>query len=113
MINIDKCVLTETKKKGNEIVGDYVHIYSAVQKDARAKRWVWEIVHKNLKKNIKCWEEVDEQIIKIEIEKNNHHIVIIRVYGRSYDADGQTKDEFYDKLCNLLSEIKYCRTFVC
>lgn len=59
------CVLTETKNKGkgNETEGDYVYIYSGVQKHARVNRGLLVVVHKNLMKNIRCWEEANKQII--------------------------------------------------
>ena len=81
-MKIDICVLTETKKKGkgNEGIGEYIHLYSGVQKDARAKRGVSVAVHKSIKRYIKSWEEVDEQIITVEMNKNGHHIVVIGVY---------------------------------
>lgn len=107
-MRIDVCVLTEVKRKGrgSEMVGDYVHIFSGVAKDDRARRGVAIAVHKNLKKNIRSWEEVDEQIIKLEMIKNGRHIVIIGVYAPSEDSDKITKDHFYNILSDTLSDIK-------
>jgi len=106
--DIDICVLTETKKKGkgNEKIGDYIHFYSGVEKSARAKRGVSIAVHKKYERNIKCWEEIDEQIIKMEIEKNGERIVIVGVYAPSEDAEIGIKDDFYDKLSNEVLKIK-------
>ncbi|XP_044762035.1 craniofacial development protein 2-like [Coccinella septempunctata] len=107
-MDVDICVLTEVKKKGrgNEIIGEYIHIYSGVPKDARAKRGVSIAVHKKLRKNIRSWEEVDEQIIKLEIFKNGRKIVIIGVYAPSEDSDRATKDHFYNQLFNTISDIE-------
>ncbi|KAL3287970.1 hypothetical protein HHI36_002426 [Cryptolaemus montrouzieri] len=54
---MDICVLTETKMKvrGNEEIGDYIHLYSGVRKDLRAKRGVSIALHKNLKKSMNRW----------------------------------------------------------
>ena len=100
---VDICVLTEVKQKekGNKIIGDYIHIYSGVPKDVRAKRGVSIIIHKKLKKNIKIWEEV-KQIIKLEMTKNGRHIIIIGIYATSDDAEKIINDHFYDKLSNTL-----------
>lgn len=45
-------VLTETKIKGtySETVGDYLHIYSGVDKGERAKAGVAILIHKKLKR---------------------------------------------------------------
>lgn len=107
-MKIDICVLTETKKKGkgNEVVGEYVHIYSGVSKDSRAKRGVSIAIHKDLRSKIKSWEEIDEQIIKLEINKNGHNIAVIGTYAPSEDADKLDKDKYYEQLQEVLSEIK-------
>ncbi|XP_030747693.1 uncharacterized protein LOC115876149 [Sitophilus oryzae] len=62
-------------------------------------------IHKKYKNNIRTWEEIDEQIITLEIEKNGHSIVIIGAYAPSEDADNNIKDEFYDKLLNTILNI--------
>lgn len=51
-MNIDICVLSETKKKGRgtETAGEYIHMCSGVSKDARAKRGVSVAIHKKSKK---------------------------------------------------------------
>ncbi|KAL3287740.1 hypothetical protein HHI36_002204 [Cryptolaemus montrouzieri] len=91
---MDICVLTEMKMKGrgNEEIGDYIHFYSGVRKDLRAKREVSIAIHKNLKKSIRRREEIDEQIIMLEIKKSCRNIIIVAVYA---DADAETKDSFY------------------
>lgn len=101
---IDICILSETKKKGkgSEEIGDYIHLYSGVDKSARAKRGVSIAIHKRFRKDIKSWEEVDEQIITMDIYKNGETIVIIGAYAPSDDADDSTKDAFYEKLKDIL-----------
>lgn len=48
-MNVDVAVLTEVKKKGSgtEEIDGYIHVYSGVQKDMRAKAGV-SIVVKNI-----------------------------------------------------------------
>jgi exonuclease III len=48
----DITILTETKQKGNgvEIMGPYVHFYSEVLKEKRAKRGVYILVRKRYKR---------------------------------------------------------------
>ncbi|XP_030766580.1 craniofacial development protein 2-like [Sitophilus oryzae] len=109
-MKIDICVLTETKKKGKgtETVGEYIHIFSSVvNKETRAKRGVSLAIHKRLKTNIKSWDEIDEQIIKVEIHKNHRQMIIIGVYAPSDDADPLTKDMFFNKLTHIISDIKH------
>lgn len=105
---IDICVLTETKKKGKgvEEINDYIHIYSGVSRDSRAKRGVSIAIRKNLRDNIKKWEEIDEQMITLELRKNGHNIVIIGIYAPSDDADQQIKNEFYNKLADTIMNTK-------
>jgi hypothetical protein len=53
-LKIDVIGLTETKQKGigMEIVRGYVHLYSGVSKDRRAKRGVSILINKKFKKGI-------------------------------------------------------------
>ena len=61
---------------------------------------------RQIKRYIKSWEEVDEQIITVELNKNDHHIVVIGVYAPSDDANITIKDNFYGKLTTILTNIK-------
>lgn len=106
-MKLDVCVLTETKKKGkgNEQIGKYIHFYSGVNKTQRAKRGVSIVVHQKLKNYIKEWEELDERIIKLELQKGGHKIVIIGVYAPTDDSDVEVKEEFFNKLTQVLSDV--------
>lgn len=106
-MNIDIGVLTETKKKGagNERVGKYIHFYSGVNKNERAKRGVSMVVHQKLQQCIKSWKEINERIISLELKKNGHEIVIVGVYAPTDDADCDIKDTFYRKLTEVLNDI--------
>lgn len=101
---MDVVVLTETKKKGdgNEEIGSYIHFYSGVPKCRRAKAGVSIVLHKKLRKYIRNWEEVDERIMKMELEMRGHNIVIVGVYAPTDDALVNIKDDFDHKLTRLL-----------
>jgi hypothetical protein len=68
-MNIDIGVLSETKKKGqgNVNVANYIHFYSGVNKEKRAKVGVSIVVHKRLKNSIKSWENVKERLMQIQV----------------------------------------------
>lgn len=92
-MRMDICALTETKKKGrgSERKGDYLHFYSGVEKDKRAKHGVSVAIHKRLKKYIKQIEPITDRIIKINFHKaNGKDLVIIAVYGPTDDANSAT-----------------------
>lgn len=75
-MKMDCIVLTETKRKGSgmEESGGYIHFYSGVPKENRAKRGVSILIKKKFKKNITNFEAIDERIIKINIwKKNSNH----------------------------------------
>lgn len=106
-LKVDICVLTETKKKGkgNEMIAEYIHFYSGVKKEERAKRGVSIAVHKKHRRNINCWEQIDERIMTVELTKHGREMVVIGVYAPTDDADKEVKDDFYGKLTGLLEKI--------
>jgi exonuclease III len=62
----DIMILTEIKKKGNgiEILGLYLHFYSGVPKEKRAKRGVSILVKKRYKRHITTWEALNKNTIR-------------------------------------------------
>jgi hypothetical protein len=56
-LGIDIASIMEIKKKGSgsEITGNYLHFYSGVPKENRAKRGVSLLIHKKWKYNITNW----------------------------------------------------------
>lgn len=63
---IDICVLMDTKKKGNEKVGEYTHIFRGVYKIKWSKIGVsLGNTHGKYKEN---WETIDEEITFMKIE---------------------------------------------
>lgn len=104
---MDIVALTETKKKGtgNELRGDYILFYSGVSKAKRAKAGVSIALHKKWRQNIKNCEEINERILRIDLEIWNHTLVIIGVYAPTDDANTVLKNEFEEELTNVLSNI--------
>lgn len=104
---MDITVLTETKKKGNgnELQGDFIHFYSGVEKSRRAKAGVSIAIRKELKNRIKNWSAIDERIITLELVLSGQDIVVIGVYSPTDDASLQEKDEFTDKLTQVVDNI--------
>ncbi|KAF2906042.1 hypothetical protein ILUMI_00137 [Ignelater luminosus] len=65
-LKIDVCAPTETRKKGNGLGerGNYIHIYSGIKKDKRARCLVALAI--KYKKNIRTWEQINERIFNME-----------------------------------------------
>ena len=103
----DIIVLTETKKKGSgiEIQNAYLHLYSGIAKDKRAKRGVSVLIKKKYKKNISSWEAIDENMILVNLNLFGKKITILGVYAISEDEPVAKKDEFYNKLNRTIDEI--------
>ena len=104
---IDIAVLSETKKKGKgtEEKEKFLHFYSGVPKDARAKSGVSIVIRKSLKKCIKSWEQVNDRIIHMNLEIKGHEIVVVGVYAPNEDAISTVKEEFYKDVTKVLDQI--------
>lgn len=105
--NMDIIALSETKKKGSgcEEIGKYIHIYSGVSRDKRAKRGVSIAIRKDLKRNIKSWESINENIIRVDIKMKGYDTTIIGVYAPTENANANEKEEFRDALTTVLEKI--------
>jgi rRNA processing protein Gar1 len=81
IMKMDVVVLTETKKKGtgNEILGNYKHLFSGVKKYERAKRGVSILINKKWKSSIKNWEPIDEKILKLDMNIRGYKLTIIGI----------------------------------
>lgn len=104
---LDIVVLSETKKKGNgnEVNQNYLHFYSGVDKDKRARAGVSIMINKKWQKYIRNSEAINERLIKIEVDILAHRIVIIGVYAPTDDASVAEKEEFLEKLTLLLNTV--------
>ncbi|XP_072398398.1 uncharacterized protein [Diabrotica undecimpunctata] len=112
--NMDIVVLTETKKKGTgtETVNNYTHIFSGIPKHQRAKRGVSVMVHKKFKHKITDFETIDENIIRVNININQTPVTILGVYAISDDESIAAKDEFFEKLNDIITNIGKSRELI-
>mgnify|MGYP000029344414 CR=1 FL=1 len=110
----DIVILSETKKKGQgiETQGTYLHLYSGVSKEKRAKRGISIMIKKTYKKYIKQWEAINENMIKLNLNIFGKRIAILGVYGLSEDEPQERKDEFYITLNRVIDEIGDSRELI-
>lgn len=110
-LKIDIITLTETKRKGNgsEMIGNYIHLFSGVPKDSRAKRGVSILINKRLKKKITDWEPINENIIKMNMHIYERRITILGIYTISDDGPVAIKDE---KLNEVLTNVGNTREVI-
>ena len=104
---MDIVAITETKKKGNgsEVVEEYIHLYSGVDKACRAKAGVSVFINKKFKTSIKDWVPINERILRVDMELKGYDIVIVAVYAPSNDERASVKDEHDNALNQVLSSI--------
>jgi len=93
----DIAILTETKKKGNgvEILGPYLHFYSGVPKEKRAKRGASILVKKRY---ITTWEAVNENMIKLHMDLCGKKLCILGIYAKSDDENAEVKEDFLGEI---------------
>ncbi|KAF2880808.1 hypothetical protein ILUMI_25365 [Ignelater luminosus] len=99
--------LTETKKKdrGTAERHGYIHIYSGVPKEERARSGVSIATRKRYKKNIKSWDQINDRILQVQMDLNGHLVTIIVAYDPNDDANVADKDEFNTDMTELLEKI--------
>lgn len=105
--NVDVCVLSETKKKGFGIEEKhgFIHIYSGVPKEKRARAGVSVVIRGKYRKYIKDWEYVDERLLTMDIKIFGRSIVIVAVYAPTDDSALEIKDKFETTLTDVISKI--------
>jgi exonuclease III len=113
-LGIEIASITETKKKGSgsEIVGNYLHFYSGIPKDNRAKRGVALLIHKKWKHVITNWQCTDERIITMNINILKTRFTVIGVYGPNEDEPVVNKDLFYETLQRVITDFGNKRELV-
>lgn len=113
-LKIDIAVISETKKKGNgaEQIENYIHIYSGVPKEQRAKSGVSLMILKTLKKYITNWEAINERIIKLNMSYLGHRLTIIGVYAPNEDENAEVKDQYIEDLNETLREVGNMREII-
>jgi len=103
----DITILTKTKNKGNvvEILGPYLHFYSGVPKEKRAKRGESILVKKRYKRYITTWEALNENMIKAHMNLFGKKLCILGIYAISDDEIALVKEDFWGKLNKVIAEI--------
>ena len=103
----DITILTETKKKGNwvEMLGPYLHFYSGVPKEKRAKREVSILVKKRYNRYITTWEAINENMIEIHMKLLGKKLRILGIYAIRDDENILRKEDFLGKLNEVIAEI--------
>ncbi|KAL3267055.1 hypothetical protein HHI36_011196, partial [Cryptolaemus montrouzieri] len=69
-LNIEIAVLSETKKKrrGIEEIGNYIRIYSGVNKEVRAKKGVSLVIRKKFKRCMKKLEYINDSLVQVDLK---------------------------------------------
>ena len=99
-LNQDITILTETKKKGNgvETLGPYIHFYSGVSKEKKAKQGVSILVKKRYKRYITTWEAINENMIKLHMNLFGKKLCILGIYAISEDENISVKEDFLGEI---------------
>lgn len=106
-LKTDIIVLTETKKKGlgEEIIDNYYHIWSGVHKHQQAKSGVSILIEKKWKKHITSFEQINERIIRIDINIYGQPTTILGIYAMNDNAPKQEKNSFCEILDDTVERI--------
>ena len=90
-------ILTEMKKKRNgvETLGPYLHFYSGVPKEKRAKRGIYILIKKRYKRYITTWEAVNENMIKLNMNLFGKKLCILGICAISDDENAVVKEDFW------------------
>ena len=101
-------MLTETKIKGSgqEVVGNYIHMWSGVQKDQRAQAGVSILIKKGFKNSIKLYDFVSERIIRMDLHVLGSSLSVVGVYGPGVNETTAMKDSFEEQLRLVLEAVK-------
>lgn len=104
--NIDMLVVSETKKKGkgSEEIGDYIFLYSGVEREKRAASGVGIMLHKRLKSRILGYSWISDRIITLKFRTGRSHCNIIGVYAPS-DGNKEEIQRFYKELQDSIDKV--------
>ena len=90
----------------------FLHFYSGVSKEKRAKRGISILIKKKYKRNITIWEAIDENIIKLNINLFERNVVILGIYNISDDENRIKTEEIFTKINGILLEIGTSREMI-
>ncbi|KAF2903074.1 hypothetical protein ILUMI_03108 [Ignelater luminosus] len=96
-ISMGKChSRIEKKGQGAIKIDEYILIWSGVHKSEAAKAGVAKLIKKNISKDIR----------DIQYVSDSHLKVIMKIRRKEYDAQDETKEEFYNSLNKLIGKTK-------
>lgn len=111
---IDICAIQETKKKGKgqKDYGEYILIYSGVEKEVRAKAGVGILLNKKLKNFIQECNYVSERILLVKLKTDGPDLNIMSVYSPENCKPRIDKETFYENLQTTLEPIR-TQDYIC
>lgn len=112
--NIDICALQETRKKGKGQMwlGEYLLIYSGVERDRRAKEGVALMIHKKLTQNIRECKYVSSRIVATKLRSQGQNVNIIGVYSPENCKPEAERTSFYETLQETIDTIPRNETVI-
>ena len=102
-INIAALQELRWKEQGEIDKGDFVLLYSG--EPTQGKNGVGFIVDKKHKNNILDFKPINSRIAYIQIRAKPNNITIINIYAPTEDAEDEKKDEFYDKVEEIMKDV--------
>lgn len=108
-LNLDIIILTETKKKGTgeEVLNEYLHVWSGVPKDFRARSGVSFLIKRKWTKFIKQIEHISDRVLKIDMNIFRHQLTILGVYAVNDNALVDEKNKFFQDLSEIIASIPH------
>jgi len=77
------------------MLGPYLHFYSGVPKEKRAKREVSILVKKRYNRYITTWEAINENMIKLHMNLLGKKLCILGIYAINNDKNILVKEDFF------------------
>ncbi|XP_043499919.1 uncharacterized protein LOC122522697 [Polistes fuscatus] len=104
---IDIAALQETKKKnkGQRIYGEYIVIYSGVEKSERAKEGVAIALHKRYINQIERCKHISSRIVLLELLTDLSPLNILSIYAPDENKAKQKREDFYKELERIIESL--------
>lgn len=104
--NMDIVALTETKKKQKRIEGKhgYLHIYSGVPNEERARSAISLALSKKYERYIKSREQISDRVLQMDIQIKSHYLTILAEYTSNQDIIVAEKDKFWSELTMIVDK---------
>ncbi|XP_043496495.1 craniofacial development protein 2-like [Polistes fuscatus] len=104
---IDIAALQETKKKsrGQRIYGEYIVIYSGVEKSERAKEGVAIALHKRYINQIESCQHISSRIVLLKLLTDSSPLNILSIYAPDENKAKQKREDFYKELERIIESL--------